>query len=458
MVTPGASSSLTNPSASGTGYWGNALNTSNPIASVLFSDTLDNSQWLCFGEDAGASAPAISIAHIISGKVQIFHGLGLPSFSVASLPADQHNACSIALDKNGYIHLTYDQHNSALKYYKSTLPRFPLAWSGLLSMLGTNETVVTFPLLFTNPVNSELYFTFQKGGGSADDQYFYHYNAGTTNWEAAAGTGTAGALTGYGATLPVFLSGLPQWDKTTGNLWFNYQLGNDTTPFFGCGSPTNYPCGQYLLGWNGTSFIKFGGGAQTVPTTLANFLPVYTVSSGNEPNFTILDSISIDTNGTFFLPYADVDGSGFLQVYVLESSTGSFVKHQLTSNSSTFAPPVGAGWLGPGSPLDPGGHIQSLTAFSKGTCTWVTYPDIFNWGNGQIAYKSCNNFASSTSSYILPRFNPNQIIFPDQVRAYNGTVSFMFQNSNDTQFRFSTVFTSSSPDIGKIWVETPVLP
>jgi hypothetical protein len=461
MITPGGSPSITNTSASGTGYWKNALNTSNPTGSVLFTDT-DNSQWLCFGEDNGASSALISIAHIVNGQVQIFHGLGLPLFSVAGLPADQHNACSIALDKNGYIHLTYDQHNSPLKYYKSTLPRFPMAWSALLSMLGTNETVVTFPLLFTNPVNGELYFTFQKGGGASDDQYFYHYNVGIATWEAAAGTGAAGALTNYNAlnSLPVFLSGLPQWDKS-GNLWFNWQLGNDTTPFFGCGSGAatpHYPCGQYLVEWNGNSFVKFGGGAQSMPITLANLSPVYTVNTGNEPNFTILDSISIDSNGTLFLPYSDVDGSGFLQVYVVESSTGSFVNHQLTNNTFAFTPPVGAGWLGPGSPSLPGGHVQSITAFSSGTCTYVMYPDIFNWGNGEIAHKSCNNFSSFSSSYITTRFNPNQIIFPDQVRAYNGTLSFLFQYSNDVQFRFATVFNSSSVDIGKTWVITPTLP
>lgn len=436
------------------GYWANSLNTSNPTGSVVFTDKSDQSQWLCFAEDQNASSPKLSVAHVVNGAVTVAHNV-LTTWSTT----DQHNACSIALDNNGFIHLTYDQHVSPLNYFKSVHPRDPWSWTGPLSMLGTNESSITFPLLFSNPANGEVYFTFQKGGGASADQYFYHYKLSTTTWEAAAGTGTGGAITAYNPTtpLPVFVDGLPQWDKS-GNLWFSYMLGDDTTPFFGCGSPTHYGCGEYVLGWNGTSFIKIGGAAQTVPITLANFSPVYTINSGNEPGITILDSVSIDANNNLWKPWADTDGSGRLQVFVLGANVATGVVGtpiQLTSNSSVFSPPMGAGWLGPGSPPEPGDYIQSITAFSSGTCTWVTYADIYNWGNGQIAFKSCNNFASSTSSYITARFNPNQIIFPDQVRNYlDGSMSFLFMYSNDTQFRFSTLFSSSSADIGKIWLMT----
>lgn len=456
-------------------YWKSSLNTSNPLGGALFTDTVDNSQWACFAEDNGASSVKLAIVHIANGKIVTYmHDSSLPLFTVAGGPAneDQHNGCSIALDKNGFIHVTYDQHTSPLKYFKSTFPRFPYAWSGPLTMVNaTVENSITFPVLFSNPANGELYFTFEKGGGYNAAQYFYHYNAATPAWEASTGTAAGGQITsntgGTNATVAAFNSGLPQWDKTigvnggAGNLWFNFQFSAADGPGTNCGGTLN-PCGEYLLGWNGSSFVKPGGAAQTVPVAYTA-TPAYTVNATADNNFTVFDSFSIDSNRTFFLPYLTADSNGFLQVYVVENSTGSFIKHQLTSNSSVFNPPVGAGWLGPGAPATctggvsvcPGLWVQSVTAISSGTCTWVTYSDIFNWANGHIAIKSCDNFHSSTSSYWTTRFNPNQIIFPDQVRNFNtGGISFLFQYSNDVDIRFSTMFSASSVDIGKIWLET----
>jgi hypothetical protein len=434
------------------GFWTNALNTSNPTGSVVFT-AKDGSQWICFAEilnNCPTCQPIIDIAHVVKGTVTLTHP-NLPQWSTI----DQHNACSIALDKNNFIHLTYDQHVSPLHYFKSLNPNDGSSFSGPLSMLGgVVEAGITFPVFFTNPATQELYFTFQHSGGANADQYFYHYNASTLAWEAAAGT-VAGQLSNYVATTgagPFMLSGLPQWDKTTGNLWFNWQRANDTTPFFGCGSgatPPAFPCGEFLLGWNGASFIQFGGTAQPMPIVAANSTPASTISSANDANFTILDSISIDANGTFFLPFADLDGNGFLQVYVLESSTGSFVRHQLTSNQSAFAPPSGITWLA--LPSIPGGGIQSITAVSSGTCTWVTYGNIYNWGSGQVAYQSCNNFRTSQVIYLTTKFSPNIIIFPDQVRNYrDGSISFLFEQTNDTDFRFSNFLNGSSPNLGKI--------
>jgi BNR repeat-containing family member len=435
------------------GFWQNSLNTSNPTSGAVFT-AKDGSQWICFAQIRNrtpAASPDINIAHIVNGKVTLTSPV-LPFWTTT----DQHNGCSIALDKNGFVHLTYDMHVSPLNYYKSVNPNDGSSFIGPLPMLGTNENGLTFPVLFTNPVSGELYFTFQHGGGANGVQYFYHYNAGTSSWEGAAGTGVAGNLTAYaqppaGAT---FLSGLPQWDRTTGNLWFSYQIGPQSAGPCGTDNTTPpNPCGEYLLGWNGTSFLKFGGAAQSMPVTYANSAPVYVVSPGADPAFMILDSVAIDSNGTFFLPYGTTDANGFIQFYVLESSTGAFVRHQILSNTSVFVPPVAAGWLGPGTA--PSQFIQRLTAVSSGTCTWVSWADIFHWGAGQIAVKSCDNFATLQTWYLTTKFNPNGIIFPDQVRNYrDGSISFLFEQVNDVQFAFSTFINATSPDLGKISIIT----
>lgn len=304
-----------------------------------------------------------------------------------------------------------------------------------------------------------MYLIYLQGTGfQNEDAYFYCYNAGTTIWSGCPGTGADGRMFSPSPVVSTWISGLPQWDKKTGYLWFNWQWQSGTTPFWNCGDNTRWPCGEYLAGWTGSGFIDIHGNSIAVPMTQTNPSPVYIVRSGTSPSFSILDSFSIDANETAFIPYIDVDNNGFLQVYVVSANlhtaaVGTAV--QLTNNASVFTPPVGVGWLGTthgcaNVPYSCGENVQSVTAVSSGTCTWVTYPDIFNWGAGQAAYKSCNNFASSTFMYLTTRFNPNIIIFPDQVRNYTtGSIAFLFQQSNDTQFRFST-FINTQPNLYEI--------
>jgi BNR repeat-containing family member len=434
-------------------YYQNALNTSNPTGSMLFTEQ-DGSQWGCFAANPGIS---LTIFHIV-GMAVTFTNPGLPVFS----SNDQHNACTIALDANNFVWLCYDQHVTPLNCYKSATPRNVSVMSKVSPLVNsTNEAQVTFPLLFTNPVTHALYLIYLQGGGfQSEDAYFYCYNVDTTTWSGCLGTGVNGKMFNPTPTVSTWISGLPQWDKTTGYLWFNWQWQSGTTPFWNCGDNTRWPCAEYLVGWTGNGFIDIQGNVVSLPMTQTSPSPVYIVRTGTAPSFSILDSFSIDTNGTAFMPYIDVDNNGFLQVYVVSSNLHTAATKtavQLTNNTSVFTPPPSAGWLGTthgcaNTPYSCGENVQSVTAVSSGTCTWITYPDIFNWGAGQAAYKSCDNFKTSTFMYLTTRFNPNIIIFPDQVRNYTtGTIAFLFQTSNDVQFRFSTFINTQPAMYEIIW-------
>lgn len=367
-------------------------------------------------------------------------------------------------------------HTNALNCYKSNTVNNASAFTKVTTFVNsTVEASITFPLLFTNPANGALYFTFEKGGGANGLQYFYCYNVNTTTWSGCSGTATNGQMfnnttIGGGTT---FLSGLPQWDKTTGYLWFKWEWSQSVTPFWNCGDTAGggVPCGPSLLGWTGSGFINLAGTAQTMPLQQTGSPPVVTVHANIGPSYHVLDSISIDSNENLYMPYIDVDGSGFLQVYVIVANlhtgtVGSAI--QLTSNNSAFNPPASAGWLGINpntcttAPYSCGSYTQAVTAIAVGSCAHVTYADIFNWGAGQADFYSCNAFSTNTFQYITTRFSPNQIIFPDAVKLYTqGTISYMFIADNDVQFAFSTVVgngvvgsTTPSVDLGKLVLVT----
>jgi hypothetical protein len=431
-------------------YYQNSLNTSNPTGSILFTDQ-DGSQWGCFAANPGI---VVVIFHIVGMNVT-FTNPGLAAWSTN----DQHNACTIALDSDGFVWMCYDQHVTPLNCYKSASPRNASSFSKVTPLVNTtNESQVTFPVLFTNPATHALFLMYLQGGGFQTERaFFYCYNTGTTTWSGCAGTATNGQM--FSNLFPsAFISGLPQWDKVTGILWFNWQWQDGVTPFWNCGDVSRWPCGEYLVGWTGSGFIDIHGATVTLPMTPTAPTAVYIVRSGIAPSFSILDSFSIDSNENAFMPYIDVDASGFLQVYVVSANLHTGVAGaavQLTHNLAAFNPPSGAGWVGPAqgcttAPYSCGENVQSVTAVSSGPCTWVTYPDIFNWGAGQAAYKSCDNFVSSNFMYLTTRFNPNIIIFPDQVRNYTtGAIAFLFQQSNDAQFRFST-FINTQPNLYEV--------
>ena len=431
-------------------YWANGLNVAASSSGELFTDS-DGSRWGCYAN----TSPIVPIVFHIVGSTVTSTNPGLTAWSTN----DTHNACTLAIDSSGFIWMCYDQHVTALNCYKSNSARNASAFTKVSPLVNsTNEANVTFPVLFTNPSTHALYLIYLQGTGFQTERgFFYCYNAGTLTWSGCAGTSTNGQM--FSNSFPsTWLQGLPQWDKTTGYAWFSWQWQDATTPFWNCGDATAYPCAEWTVGWTGSGFVDIHGNAIALPMTPTNPNPAVTIHSGIGPSFSILDSTSIDSNETLFMPFIDVDVNGFLQIYVTwanlhTGTTGGPI--QLTSNNSVFNPPSGAGWLGPSNncanaPYSCGEYVGTVAAISSGACTWVTYPDWFNWGNGLAAYKSCDNFSSSTFVYLSSRFSPNENIFPDQVRNYTtGAISLLFEQTNNTQFNFST-FISSQPNLYEI--------
>jgi hypothetical protein len=189
-------------------------------------------------------------------------------------------------DPDGYYHVTYDMHSTALEYRKSTVTvqsGSAMAFGSEISMLGTNETAITYPMFFRYA--GSLYFYFRADDGSSDaDLYFYKYNHATETWAAAPGT-IAGRLVNGDASGDVPYYGIPQTDGTT--LWFI------------CTWRTSQLSESYhdpsVWKYNGTNFLKPDGTAQTVPITLANV--------------TILDDTT-DAEGVTVYPKITVDVDG----------------------------------------------------------------------------------------------------------------------------------------------------
>lgn len=335
---------------------------------------------------------------------------------------DIHAGTAIGIDSNGYIHLAWGMISNALNYARSTNPYDPSAFGSNLSMLGTSlENSVTYPMFFNGPTGT-LYFRYRTGIPSNAGEVMYIYNAGTTVWSAVPGSptgSTAGMfLTGGGdtPTSSYYAQGPPKFDSS-GNMWlvFSRFLG---TPPYGAQN-------IYVLQYDGTTFKKADGSAQTIPATYANMTPWLTLAAS--AGAASQNDFTIDTQSTpnyLYVPYAANDANSIGQWYVAVSAvqtlTGSAV--QLTHNSYGSIETANYGGWNEYIPLN-------LTAFTLNNGqVYVAGMSLMDQMRGVKVYQSTigNRFSAFSSFYLTGEYNPNLSINIDYARAKNGILSFPF--------------------------------
>lgn len=93
---------------------------------------------------------------------------------------DAHNSISIAVDGRGLVHLTWDHHNSPLKYSRSTEP-YGLEFEKPQPMAGTLENRVTYPEFYNLP-NGGLLFFYRDGESGNGRLVMNSYSTKTGKW------------------------------------------------------------------------------------------------------------------------------------------------------------------------------------------------------------------------------------------------------------------------------------
>lgn len=93
---------------------------------------------------------------------------------------DAHNSISIAVDSEGFLHVSWDQHNTELRYAKS-IEALGLELSEELQMTGLQEEQVTYPQFF-NLENGKLLFAYRSGESGRGNMVLNEYNPSTQKW------------------------------------------------------------------------------------------------------------------------------------------------------------------------------------------------------------------------------------------------------------------------------------
>jgi hypothetical protein len=94
--------------------------------------------------------------------------------------ADAHNAISIMVDGAGYLHVSWDHHNNALRYARGVAPG-SLALGPKLAMIGAEEDSVSYPEFYRLPDGNLLFF-YRLGGSGRGDLVINRYDVATQRW------------------------------------------------------------------------------------------------------------------------------------------------------------------------------------------------------------------------------------------------------------------------------------
>ncbi len=93
---------------------------------------------------------------------------------------DAHRSISIMVDGDGYLHLAWDHHNSALNYARSVSPG-SMIFSDKLPMTGRFESRVTYPE-FYRLANGDLLFFYRNGESGQGNLVINKYELESKKW------------------------------------------------------------------------------------------------------------------------------------------------------------------------------------------------------------------------------------------------------------------------------------
>lgn len=300
------------------GYTGNHTNPNtmrwNAITSVDLGGTIY--QAVCFWDGEG---------DLIIGKRVLDGAWTLYDTGINITGDDNHDVCTIGIDPNGYIHCVYDLHAEALKYAKSNAAID--TWTGTmttgLSMLGTNETSVTYPTFINDPAGN-LYFIFRDGPAGNGDLYMYKYNHGATTWAGVTGTTAGKVINGKTNSYSPYWEH-PCFDSDFGSGGY-FHLAFHWVDVAGTGQ--NFD--KCYVKWDGTNWVKSDDTAQTIPITNANAEVIDDVGA-YDLGMTSFNSLYSDSSGNPHIVYSKTGGDAFRHLYHAYHNGTSWTITQLTT-------------------------------------------------------------------------------------------------------------------------------
>lgn len=95
---------------------------------------------------------------------------------------DAHNSISLGMDREGYLHISYDHHGTQLKYRRSLNPYSIDGFSDELEMTGQREMKVTYPAFLMPIADEPLQLLYRDGNHQKGAAYIKRYSETDQRW------------------------------------------------------------------------------------------------------------------------------------------------------------------------------------------------------------------------------------------------------------------------------------
>lgn len=265
---------------------------------------------------------------------------------VSTIGWDSHNYLTMAMDDEGFLHLSGNLHRDPMNYWRSRVPltdasqlttNFMAKISELVN--SNNELQVTYPEFITGPKEEFIFAYRNHTAENEGSRYLLKYDTASQTFSQATGSQPLFSWTNHYSVYPTYtvhdgsIHCLYVWRKP-GGADQNYNL-------------------SYMRSANLTNWVDSFGNALTLPVTpsttntLIDAVPVQGGLLNGQPK------LSFDRDGqplALYHKYDTHDTNGHSQVYIArpDSSANSWKIAQLTDNSDWIWNFSGGGTLPPG--------------------------------------------------------------------------------------------------------------
>ncbi len=246
---------------------------------------------------------------------------------------DAHNSISLGMDRDGYLHISYDHHGSQLRYRRSLQPRSIHGLSDELPMTGAHEERVTYPCFITPQAdrdNSPLMLLYRDGCWNKGTARLKVYDEAQRTWSDRP---------------DAILSGAEQRPWTSNPYWNHPVRGTDgslhlsfvwRTDSLGQEARINNINVCYAKSLDeGRTWLTSRDRFYRLPITQVNVETVHAVSPGS--NLINQTSMALDSrNRPHIVFYAD-DADGIPQYQHIRFDGKQWVHQVISARTETFS-------------------------------------------------------------------------------------------------------------------------
>jgi hypothetical protein len=234
---------------------------------------------------------------------------------------DSHNYIAMAIDGNGFLHVSGNMHGVPLIYFRTTaannIDTFQAA-----AMVGSNEQMCTYPLFFRDTAGN-LVFNYRDGSSGSGNHIFNIYDADTRTWRRLLNAPFTDGQNQRNAYPVGPVLGPDGW-------WHMVWVWRDT-PNAETNHDLSYARSRDLVSWQTAA-----GQALTLPITLAtsDIVDPVPVNGGMINNNT---KVGFDAQNRPIVAYHKFDSAGNTQLYNARFEGGRWVPRKTSSWTTRWA-------------------------------------------------------------------------------------------------------------------------